>query len=101
MVGQAIDCEVLIITDQEFVEGTLEAPSASQGHNVPEKVIKGESNEVVAMADGKWLGISWKQKGELIAESINLLRDLADQPRVLIVYNPKNTHEQVSISCSK
>lgn len=98
---QALECNVIIVTDQEVVEGSFEAPIKSQGHNVPEQTVEGKINKVSAMADGKWLGISWSQNEELIAESINLIRDSISQPRVLIVYNPKNVDEQVSIDCAQ
>ncbi len=96
-----LECEVLVITGEEFLEQKFEAPMASQGHGGPEQTVKGEVNEVTTMADGKWLGISWRKNGELIAESINLIRDMISQPRVLIVYNPKNVDEQVSINCAE
>ena len=91
----------MVITAEEFLEQKFEAPNGSQGHGGPEQNVKGKVNEVITMADGKWLGISWWKNGELIAESINLIRDVIAQPRVLIVYNPKNVEEQVSLDCSQ
>ncbi len=97
----AITCNALIVTDSEFVEKSYEAPDSSKGHDVPEIIVKGEQNELTVMADGKWLGMSWRQNGELIAESVNLIRVEITQPRVLIMYNPKNTNEQVSLDCAQ
>ncbi len=99
--SQALNCEVLVITDKEFIEETFIAPVESQGHDVPEMTVTGTNHEVTAMADGKWLGLSWRSNSVLVAESISLIRDVTTQPRVLIMYNPQNTEEQVSINCNE
>lgn len=95
----ALDCQVQIITDQEYVINDLVVPLEGPGHGAPEVEVMGEFNQVTAMADGQWLGLRWEQSGVLVAESLNVLRDVVTQPRTMIVYNPKNTEEQVSISC--
>lgn len=97
----ALNCEILVITDKEFLEKTITAPMEAVGHGAPEYHLKGESNEVTVMADGQWLGIRWSQNGEVIAETLNVLKTPVNQPRTLLVYNPKNTDEQASISCQK
>jgi hypothetical protein len=98
--AQALSCQLLVITEQEFIEENFVASSTSQGHDVPEMTVKGAAHEVTAMADGKWLGLNWRKHGEMLAESISLLRDVTGQPRVLLVYNPQNTEEQISINCA-
>lgn len=99
--GTTISCTVIVITEAETFEKKFKANVVSQGHNVPEVVVEGKHTTVTAMADGKWLGLSWSINGELVAESINLIRDAIEQPRVLIQYNPKNVAEQISLDCSK
>jgi hypothetical protein len=98
--AMAIDCNVIVYTQEEVIEKSFKAPMVSEGHDVPEFTFKSTINEVTAMADGKWLGITWSKNNEIIAESINLIRDMIDQPRVLIIYNPKNREEQVSLDCA-
>ena len=97
----ANECNVIVYTDSETLEKSFNAPKYSEGHKVPEMSLSGKANEVIVMADAKWLGISWHQSGQLIAESVTLIRDIVSMPRALIIYNPKNTDEQVSLDCEK
>ncbi len=101
MQALALDCQILVITDQETLEKNVVAPKEGPGHGAPEFTVTGQYNEVTAMADGQWLGIQWKQNDQIIAETLTVLRDPADQPRTLLVYNPNNVEEQTSISCQK
>ncbi len=98
---QALDCEILLVTEDEFLEMNIEAPMEAAGHGAPEYELKGDSNIVTAMADGQWLGIRWTKKGEVVAETLTVLKTPVNQPRTLLVYNPKNTDEQASISCQE
>ncbi len=98
--SQAIQCEVIFITQEVTTSETFPVSSSSQGHDVPEMTFTAQNHEVTAMADGKWLGLSWRKDTVLVAESISLIRDVTTQPRVLIMYNPANVDEQVSINCA-
>lgn len=95
----AINCTAMVLTATEELEKRLNVPFVNDGHGGSEFMIQGQENRVLIMADGKWLGIRWEQNGEAIGESVTLLRDAVTQPRVLIMYNPNNLDEQVSISC--
>lgn len=97
--AMALQCQVIVVTEEEHIEENFVAPATSQGHNVPEMTVTGQRHEVTAMADGKWLGLSWRKDGELLAESISLIRDVTSQPRVLLIYNPVNVDEQISLDC--
>ncbi len=97
----ALDCQILVITDQETLEKNVVAPQEGPGHGAPEFTVAGQWNQVTAMADGQWLGIQWKQNDQVIAETLTVLRDPSDQPRTLLVYNPNNLEEQASVSCQK
>lgn len=98
--AQALQCDIYIATDDGYSEESFYAPSTSSGHNVPEMTVSLMDHKITAMADGKWLGLNWTKGEEVIAESISLLRDVTAVPRVLMIYNPKNFNEVVSLTCS-
>lgn len=100
LTGKTLSCTIIVVTGAETFEKKFSTSPYSQGHSVPEFVAEGKRSKITAMADGKWLGLSWFLDDELIAESISLIRDTIKQPRVLILYNPQNQDEQVSLDCS-
>lgn len=53
-------------------------------------------------ADGKWLIMLWKIEQKVVAQSLFLVgpNDTIES-RVGIMFNPENTDDQVSVSCSK
>lgn len=96
---ETLTCNVIVVAEDEYIEKELKVMKVTKGHGAPELSVEGKTNQVTAMADGKWLGLKWLKNGKLVAESVNLIRNESDQPRVLIMYNPNNTDEQVSIGC--
>lgn len=96
----ALECHITVVTDKETLENTFTALEQSAGHGAAGPAINGQFNRVEVKADGMWLGINWTQDGELVAESISVIGSSSEKARVLIVYNPKNNNEQVSLDCA-
>lgn len=92
-------CTVIIVADDLVYEKDFTAVNRGGTHGGEEYTFREGNHEVTLLADGKWQGISWWHKGQLISESISVLQTTYSQSRVMIAYNPKNTGEQVSVNC--
>ncbi len=96
-------CTVIVVAD-DLTDGSMEktfdvlGSSASHGGN--EILFEAENHEVTLLSNGKWMGISWKRDGELLAETVVARSDENQASQTMIVYNPANVDEQVSLSCS-
>ena len=97
----SIVCDAIVYTEFEVLEKEgVALPLAVMGHGGEPFEVKGEQNEVIFNADGRWLGVDWYQNGEPIAHALFLLSEIIETPRVMLVFNPKNLEEQVSLNCS-
>lgn len=72
---------------------------AAGSHGGPERTFTYKNNEVIAIANDRWLGLAWWRDGKKIAEAVNLQTDSNLASRVLIALNPSNDEERVSITC--
>jgi hypothetical protein len=100
----AHDCRVAVISDAVpagSVEFLFEAPHVGLGHGGETFSFNAGPFDILAMADGKWLGIEWRQAGVLIAKAIAVSADPLPDERVLLVMNPQNEQDQVHLSCSR
>jgi hypothetical protein len=99
------DCYIIGIIDDgrngsfEF-DFTVDLNKQGGGtHGGDERVFNYEKDEVVVIANDRWLGLAWWRGGRKLGETVNLQTDLSTQSRVLILMNPENDNERVSITC--
>ena len=62
---------------------------------------KGGDYQVNVTADRKWMTLEWMKGTERIASGLFAWNDGSVVHRVVIMYNPKNTDDQVQFSCSE
>lgn len=95
-------CTVLVIADDLKEVGefhfTMDAV-ADESHGGSPKVFSIEKHQITVLTTGRWMAISWSRSGELLSETVTARSDDNAGSQVLIVYNPKNTNEQVSLGC--
>jgi len=58
------------------------------------------SHSLDVESDGRWLSLTWKQKGRTVAMSVVSLRvDQDPAAQALIAYDPSNQENQASVDC--
>lgn len=103
--SQKFNCYIIGILDKQDDDGfefdfEIEINDGSRGtHGGPERSFKFKNHEVVVVANDRWLGLAWWVNGKKIGESVTLSTATNAQSRVVLLMNPKNEYERVSITC--
>ena len=103
--SQKYSCFIIGILDKQDDTGfefdfEMEINDKTRGsHGGQERTFKFKNHEVVAVANDKWLGLAWWKSGRKIGESVTLSTATNAQSRVVLLMNPKNEYERVSITC--
>lgn len=100
-----IRCDFMILA-QDLEGGSAETSFTKvilvkETHGGEPLVVEAKPYEVAVILDSNWRGLSWSKNGEVIAEAIFATSKSIEMPTTLILYNPKNSEEQVNISCDQ
>lgn len=97
------DCTVRLIAE-DLPNGSMEVsfkrPAAGGPHGGDGLEFKFGKHLVLAAIDSKWRNLEWQKSGEIIASTVSVTLNPYDGPHALILYNPKNTSEQLALDCS-
>lgn len=102
---QKFNCFIIGILDTQDDAGfefefEVDIKDHHQGsHGGSERTFVFENHEVVVVANDRWLGLAWWVDGEKVGESVTLSTATHVQSRVVLLMNPKNDYERVSITC--
>lgn len=99
-----LDCTVRVVAD-DIKEGSGEAkfntPIVShETHGGEQRKFTFAPYDVMVLADGKWLGISWWRGEDLIAEGVFVIGNPSKESRVAVFYDPKDRSKMVSLDCN-
>lgn len=97
------DCDLMILS-KDLKDGIFEVnfvrPAIEEGKHGGDPIRYAAGPfEVYLLVDGKWRSVSWWREGKVIAEAITLAQDIYPSDHVVILYNPENREEQVSLNC--
>lgn len=101
---KSYNCRVVVIAQDllpagsETKEFTRAAVSAGS-HGGTETEVKMGDHDVSVLADGKWRAISWHYKGKMVAETVTAQVNPITDNATMIVYNPQNIEEMVTLTC--
>lgn len=97
-------CELVVIAEgvpNGALSQSFERPdSAPGGHGGEYLPFEFGSHIVLVQADGKWRSIYWVNGETVIAHVVTATSQPVAGDQALIVVNPKDEQEQVSLSCS-
>jgi hypothetical protein len=99
-----LQCHVMVFaTDltNGMAETEYAAPLSSGAHGGKDYAFKFQDHQVAVNSDGKWLNITWVHKGILVAMGTSVRSENVQNAAVMILYNPNNQDEQVSVNCEK
>lgn len=103
--SKVIDCFIIGALDEDENSGfdfnfSVSVNDANRGsHGGEEKTFEYKNNKVVAVANDRWLGLAWWVGDKKIGETVTLSTSLDSKSRVLVLINPENEYERVSITC--
>lgn len=99
------DCEVIIVAD-DLPNGSADFRYTTDGKasathlataSYPFEV---QEYKISAISNARWFGIVWSKNGTPIARAMNVRSDDMTKPQAMMVYNPTNDDEEVSLDCS-
>lgn len=95
------ECQVIVFVDstEEHIQRKFMADHASGGHGGREYHFSNETQSVTVMASHNWMAVRWEQKKKLIAEGHFVISKSSDFDRVVLLKNPNNVNEQVTLDC--
>lgn len=96
-------CRIMIV-DPTLPGGALEkmvdVPDQASGTHGGEMIVTEVAAHKVEMnADGKWRNITWSKNGAVIARTVTLAELIHRGIFVVILFNPADDEEQVSLGC--
>ena len=99
------DCQVIIVA-KDVVDGSVTfkyqvTPQNNGSHGGIEYPFASGNHKVSVLSNGRWLGISWWRSDVLVAETVFARSEDNMGSEALIIYNPADQEEQVSVDCSK
>ena len=102
---QKISCFIIGILDTQNDKGfefNFEVNingESDGGHGGSERSFTFENHEVTVIANDRWMGIAWWMDGKKLGEAVTLSTVSNAQSRVMLLMNPDNENERVSITC--
>lgn len=96
------ECQLIVVVDEksENMHEKFMADYASGSHGGREYRFNKGPQSVTVMASNNWMAIHWERAGQVIAEGHFAISKPSDFHRVILMLNPKNLDEQVSLDCS-
>lgn len=97
------ECRLMLILEDnkhEEIDEKFLADYGSRGHGGMERIYENGRNKVIVQASNNWMAIQWEQSGKIVTAGHFVISKPSDFHRVVIMMNPKNTYEQVSLDCS-
>lgn len=96
------ECRLIVAASEpsHSLEKNFMADYASGSHGGREHQFSNGIHEVTLQASNNWMALRWVKNGELVAEGLSAISKASDFDRVMILRNPKNSDEQVSLDCS-
>jgi hypothetical protein len=97
-------CQVILIAT-DLPQGSLTfkytvSPTNVGSHGGQEFPFAAGTHKISAISNDRWLGITWTKAGVLVASSVFARSEVNQGSMALIIYNPQNPEEQVSLDCS-
>lgn len=99
--GKQFSCRLIFAGENSSYEKeflVIHDPAASHGGEPQQFTYL--KHTFVVLSDAKWMGLNWRYGDAVLAESVFTQSLDSKDSRVLLVFNPNNTEEQVSLSCS-
>lgn len=104
-ISTVLHCEVIVVAkDLSLNEGqvTFDVPfRADKSHGGDPLEFQFRDHKVSVLADGRWLGLNWSLRDQLLAEGVTVIGNPTEEARVLMLYNPADQDESASINCRK
>lgn len=96
------NCQVILAaeSEEESFEEHFLADYASGSHGGREYEFKRKGHVLTVLASNNWMAIHWEKEGETVAEGHFVVSEAAGFHRVILLINPKNRNQQVSLDCS-
>lgn len=96
------NCQVIAITQGgSILEKKFTVNQNSKGHGGEDFVFEDGLQKIVGMADGTWMGLEWYVKGKLVAKGLFAQNQNTVESRVLVLFNPAEEDDQLSLDCQK
>gem|GEM_PF-1670539 len=95
------NCEVIAIAGEakDVLDQKFKADYASGMHGGREYTFENSVQKVTLLASNNWMAVRWEKNGEVIAFGHYATSKPSDDYRVILMLNPKNEEEQVSLEC--
>jgi hypothetical protein len=98
------DCEVIVIA-KDLLQGSATfkyQTTADRGtHGGPAYSFSAGIHKVSVLSDGRWLAISWMRGETTVGQATFARNEFNQGSETLIVGNPLDANEQVSVDCTK
>lgn len=97
------NCQVILIVENEneVIHEKFMADFASGSHGGREYVFEKGPQTVIVMASNNWMAVQWERADKIVAAGhFAISKPTLDFHRVVLLLNPKNPNEQVSLDCS-
>lgn len=83
-----------------FQEVTFPRPLQGGAHGGQPNSYTFGKHTVEALIDSKWRNLTWWIDGKLVAATVSAKSEVVAGYDTVILYNPANTDEEVSVACS-
>ena len=96
------DCQLIVVAkdSSKSFDKKFQADYASGSHGGRALTFENGSEKVVLQASNNWLALDWYRDGKLVAAGLTASSDPYLGSRALILMNPRDTEEQISLDCS-
>ncbi|MCB0407168.1 MAG: hypothetical protein KDD34_03125 [Bdellovibrionales bacterium] len=104
--NNTFDCAVIgfISNDEnkgfEFTFQIVQNQNSNEAHGGKERSFTYKNHEVTVVANDKWLGLAWWINNKKIGETIYVHTDPNVSSRTLLLMNPLNDEDQLSLNCN-
>jgi len=96
------DCQLIVVAKDrsKSFEEKFQADYFSGSHGGRPLTFEKGNQKVVLQASNNWLSLDWYRGGQLVAAGLTASSEPTTGSRALILMNPRNTDEQISLDCS-
>ena len=96
-------CNIILYSedDQEMIDTKITIKDKAASHGGPYKLLTsvGGVNQIRFAIDGRWIKLQWYVSQKLVAAGIMVISDSVAVHRGVILYNPSNLEDQLSVGC--
>lgn len=96
------DCQLIVVTsdDSRSFQKKFQADYYSGSHGGRDFTFENGTEKVILQASNNWMSLNWFSGDQLLAAGLSASSEPTMGSRALIVVNPLNSEEQVSLDCT-